>query len=190
MTTYSDACWGSQIGNAIPHNIAIPLFKFRSMSGAILYRMGGPVSWKAIRQDQTALSSCEAEIFATSEGAKITVGVRNLADGFDMAGNPVCDNLAPTLVYNDNAAAVIWANSTTMKNVRHLELRENRTREWVQNGTITVLHVAGKINPSDIFTKEMKDGAHFRRLRDSFMCRLSDFNRITQQIEFQLRRNP
>ena len=25
------------------------------------------------------------------------------------------------------------------------------------------------MNPSDIFIKEMKDGAHFRRLRDSFM---------------------
>ena len=73
-----------------------------------------------------------------------------------------------------------------MKNVRHLELRENCTRELVQNGTINVLHVAGKINPSDIFTKEMKDGTHYRRLRDSFMCRLSDFSRITQKIEFQL----
>ena len=32
-------------------------------------------------------------------------------------------------------------------------------------------------NPSDIFTKEMRDGTHFRRLRDSFMfmSRLSDF---------------
>jgi hypothetical protein len=29
--------------------------------------------------------------------------------------------------------------------------------------------------PADIFTKEMRDGAHFRRLRDSFMSRLSDF---------------
>jgi hypothetical protein len=38
-----------------------------------------------------------------------------------------------------------------------------------------VKHVSGKINPSDIFTKEMRDGMHFRRLRDSFMSRLSDF---------------
>ena len=32
------------------------------------------------------------------------------------------------------------------------------------------IHVKGTCNPSDIFTEEMKDGAHFRRLRDSFSC--------------------
>ena len=56
-----------------------------------------------------------------------------------------------------------------------MELRENSVREWVENKTLNVLHVSGRINPADIFTKEMRDGAHFRRLRDSFMCRLSDF---------------
>ncbi len=47
--------------------------------------------------------------------------------------------------------------------------------EWVQDKTLNVVHVAGKIAPANIFTKEMKDGAHFRRLRDSFMIHLSDF---------------
>ena len=56
-----------------------------------------------------------------------------------------------------------------------MELRENSVREWVENKTLNVLHVSGRINPADIFTKEMRDGAHFRRLRDSFMCRLSNF---------------
>jgi hypothetical protein len=45
----------------------------------------------------------------------------------------------------------------------------------VQNKTINIQHVSGKINPADIFTKEMRDGAHFRHLQDSFMSRLSDF---------------
>ena len=49
-----------------------------------------------------------------------------------------------------------------------------------------VLHVTGKCNPSDICTKEMKDGAHFCRLHDSFMCRLSEFNCITWQQDYQL----
>ena len=40
---------------------------------------------------------------------------------------------------------------------------------------LSVKHVSGKINPSDIFTKKMSDGTHFRRLRDSFMSHLSDF---------------
>ena len=63
----------------------------------------------------------------------------------------------------------------TSKAARHIELRENSVREWIQSKLLTVKHVSGKINPSDIFTKEMRDGMHFRRLRDSFMSRLSDF---------------
>ena len=65
----------------------------------------------------------------------------------------------------------------TSKAAHHIELRENSVREWVQNKTIDIEHVSGKINPADIFTKEMRDGMHFRRLRDSFMSRLSDFVR-------------
>jgi hypothetical protein len=42
-----------------------------------------------------------------------------------------------------------------------MELRENAVREWVHNGILTVLQVIGRVNPADIFTKEMQDGAHF-----------------------------
>jgi hypothetical protein len=37
LTTYSDACWGSQVGNAIQEGIQLPLFKFCSMSSAIFF---------------------------------------------------------------------------------------------------------------------------------------------------------
>ena len=40
-----------------------------------------------------------------------------------------------------------------------MELHENAVREWVQDDYLKGDHVAGKYNPSDIFTKEMKDGA-------------------------------
>jgi hypothetical protein len=63
----------------------------------------------------------------------------------------------------------------TLKAARHIELRKNAVREWVQDKTLKVQHVSGKINPADIFTKEMRDGTHFRQLWDSFMSRLSDF---------------
>jgi hypothetical protein len=49
----------------------------------------------------------------------------------------------------------------TSKAARHIELRKNSIRKWVQDKTLDVLHVAGKLNPADIFTKEMHDGTHF-----------------------------
>ena len=67
------------------------IFKFRSMSGGIVFRNGGPVGWLAERQEHTSLSSCEAEIRATNEGAKLTIALRNLADGFADCGVTLLD---------------------------------------------------------------------------------------------------
>jgi hypothetical protein len=63
----------------------------------------------------------------------------------------------------------------TTKENRHIENRENSICKWVADGTISVSHVSGKFNVSNIFTKEMRDSTNFRRLRDSFMCRSSDY---------------
>jgi hypothetical protein len=63
----------------------------------------------------------------------------------------------------------------TSKAARHIELLENSVREWVQNKSLAVKHVSGKINPSDTFKKEMHDATHFQRVLESFMSRLSDF---------------
>ena len=52
----------------------------------------------------------------------------------------------------------------TSKAACHIELRENSVRQWVQDKTLSVKDVAGKTNLANIFTKEMRDGAHFRRL--------------------------
>ncbi len=55
LTTYSDACWGSQIGNAIREGIQLPLFRFRSMRGAIIFRLGSPITWKMDPHNRTSL---------------------------------------------------------------------------------------------------------------------------------------
>jgi hypothetical protein len=175
LTAYSDACWGSQLGSSVADGTLLPLFKFRSMNGGIIFKNGGPVGWLGERQERTSLSSCEAEIRATNATSKKVVDFRNLSRSVSAAGYPIPDIDSPTLVYNDNAACVQWSYNMTSKAARHIELRENSVREWVQDNTLNVVHVPGKINPADIFTKEMRDGAHFRCLRDSFMSRLSDF---------------
>ena len=66
------------------------------MSGAIIFRSGGPIAWKSVRQDKTSLSSCEAEIRATNEASKLTVSIRNVASGMADLGYPITDALSPT----------------------------------------------------------------------------------------------
>jgi hypothetical protein len=175
LTVYSDACWGSQLGSSVADGTLPPLFKLHSVNGGIIFKNGGPVGWLGERQERTSLSSCEAEIRATNATSKKVVDFWNLSRSISAAGYQIPDIDLPTLVYNDNAACVQWSYSMTSKAARHIELRENSLREWVQDNTLNVVNVPGKVNPADIFTKEMRDGVYFRRLRDSFMSRLSDF---------------
>ena len=145
------------------------------MSGAVVMRSGGPIAWKAERQERTALSSCDAEIRATNMGSRLTVNTRHMISSLSDLGYPISDCKSSTPLFNDNDACVKWCHNMTTKGNRHIENKENSTREWVADGTISISHVSGKSNVSDIFTKEMRDGANFRRLRDSFMCRSSDY---------------
>jgi len=66
---------------------------------------------------------------------------------------------------------------STMYHQRHqtFNLRENQIRERHQASDVCVTHIPGIINPSDIFTKEIKDTAHFRRLRNCMMVSKSAF---------------
>ena len=66
-----------------------------------------------------------------------------------------------TQIFNDNNACVLWSGNMALQAIRHIELRENSVREWAQDKSIKVLHMAGKDNISDIYIKEMRDVAHF-----------------------------
>ena len=170
LTAFSDACWGGQIGNSVPDGTPIEMFKLRSLSGYFICYCGGPISWKSIRQSQTAQSSCEAEIIATNECVKELLGMRLIAADLGMS-----DAKVPTVVYNDNQACVDWSSSLTSKGIKHINLKENKVREAQADEEVLITHIPGVINSSDIHTKEMKDGAHYRRLRDTITVSISNF---------------
>ena len=174
LTSYSDACWGTQFGTAIAPGQEVELFKYRSMSGFIVLRSGGPLAWGAVRQERTSRSSCEAEVRATDECIKEVLSIRTRAEDIGLL-----ESQKATLVYNDNQGCVDWCKNTTTTGMKHLNLRENACRESFQAGDIDIRHIAGKLNVADIFTKELKDSAHFCRLRDAFMMDKSTFTRIT-----------
>jgi hypothetical protein len=175
LSAYSDACWGLQKGKAVAEGTLLPLFKFRSMNGGIIFKNRDPIRWLGKHQEHTSLSSCEAEIWATNTTLKKVVDFRNLSRSVSKSSHTTDGLFSPAVLYNDNDACVKWLHNMTSKVARRIKLHENSIWEWVQDKTLNVVHVAGKINPADIFTKEMKDGAHFCRLRDSFMICLCDF---------------
>jgi hypothetical protein len=104
LTTYSNAYWGSQLGNAVCEGIQLPLFKLPSMSRAIVMHSRGPICWKADRQECTSLSSCKAEIQATNLGLCLTVNTWNMIEHLSSLGYPINNATHPRILYNANDA--------------------------------------------------------------------------------------
>jgi hypothetical protein len=62
ILAYSDAYWGSQIGNAFIEGTLLPLFKLQGMNGGIVFKISGPIGWPGEHQEWTSLSLCVAKI--------------------------------------------------------------------------------------------------------------------------------
>ena len=164
----TDANWGPQdqsVPNSNDEPIYLDLFKSRSMVGHLIW-FGGPLDWVSKRQTYTARSSAQAEIGAVDECTKRIQQIRNILADLDLS-RLYCN--APITIYNDNAAAVQWSHNMTTKGLRYVQIRENAVRESIQDEIIDVEHIGGKLNPSDIFTKEDKDIEHFEKCRNT-MC--------------------
>ena len=130
----------------------------------VIVLSGGPISWKAHKEQRISRSSCEAEIKATDECTKSVQWTRHLLD--DLGACP--DEATP--IYNDNRGCIDWTKGQANKKLRHMNIREFAVREAVQEfHEVDPRHMSGKLNPSDIFTKEHKSDQIFRELRDSFM---------------------
>jgi hypothetical protein len=128
------------------------------MNCGIIIKNGGPIGWLGKCQERTSLSSCEAEIWGTNATSKKVMDFCNLSHSIFESGHTIDGLSSPMVLYNNIDACVKWLHNMTSKVDRHIELRENSIQEWVQDKTLNDVHVAGKINPAKIFTKEMKDG--------------------------------
>ena len=159
----SDANWGAQDQSTqFTPNTTLELFKSRSISGHIL-TLHGPLHWSSKRQSITARSSAESEIYATDECCKDILYLSQIIHDLNLQHDLLNKT---THIYNDSMACVHWTKNRTTRSIRHIQLRENAIREAVQNGTISVHHVPGTSNPSDILTKEDRDPTHYTTLRD------------------------
>ena len=63
----------------------------------------------------------------------------------------------------------------TTKGLRYIQIRVNAVREAVQNKIVQVLHIAGNVNNTDLFTKENRDTKHFTFIRDMLIQDVPSF---------------
>jgi hypothetical protein len=127
----------------------------------VVFKNGGPLDWLSECQDCSSLSSCKPKICATSATSKKVVDLRNICQSFTKLGFPISNLDRPTIIYFDNNACIWWYRNMTSKAAQHIEFCKNSVYGWVQDKMVSVKHVVGKVNPADIFTKEMQDGMHF-----------------------------
>jgi hypothetical protein len=163
LLAFADANWGPQDASkpSTEFTREISLDETKSICGHILFFGGSPVFWASHKEKRTSGSSCEAEIKATNSCTKSILWFRHILSDLNLL-----QSSSPTPLYNDNQGAVNWSKTTSTKGMRHVNIQENIVRESIHVfKDITVSHIPGPCNPSDIFTKEFKSDETFRLVR-------------------------
>ena len=120
----------------------------RSVTGFVIYLRGVPVSWKSRGQKSVTLSSTEAEFVALSEAAKEIKFIVQILESMKMKVE------LPIIVRVDNVGAIgLSKNLSTSQRTKHIDVRYNFVREFVEDEFIKIIFVKSKENHADIFTK-------------------------------------
>ena len=142
LTGYSDASWADDQTDR------------RSTQGYGFTLGGGLISWRSTRSSSTALSSCEAELYAGTMAAQEARWLTYLLACFDIPPKEC-------LLHIDNKSTIQLAKDPVFHSrSKHIELRYYFLRDMVLQGHIRLRHVPTEQNLADIFTKSLGRQAH------------------------------
>ena len=131
-----------------------------STSGWVVQWQGAALHWGSRKQQCIALSTCEAEIIALSEGAKDMVYFRKLVAGLD------APEQGPSPLSTDSQSARdVSYNPQHHDRMKHVQRRHFFVRDMVESFELEVPFVRTADNIADMFTKAMKNANDFHRLR-------------------------
>jgi hypothetical protein len=135
----------------------------RSVSGYVVLYNGTPVSWYSGLQSVVALSTCEAEYVALTEGCR-EVGYLKQLMGF-LREPADC----PVEIREDNQGTIDLSNNPVHhKRTKHIDVKYHYVRRAQENGTVNVVKVHTDHNRADIMTKATT-APTFRRHVDALM---------------------
>jgi hypothetical protein len=147
LTGYCDASYADDIDTR------------KSTTGFFFELNKGPISWKSKRQRSVALSTCEGEYMALSDGSKECVWLRRLLSNLDVP-------LGSTTLFEDNQGAIaLVANPLSTRRSKHIDVRYHYIRQCVAEGHIVVTYLQTDDMIADLLTKPLPV-ATFKRLRD------------------------
>lgn len=136
LVGYSDSDWAQSIDD-------------RKSTSGYVFKLSGPISWRAKKQPTVALSSCEAEYMALTETFKEEIYLTNLL----MAFNTTIDH---TLIFCDNQGTISLAhNPVQHQRSKHIDIRHHFIREHLQSHNCHLKYVRSGDNPADALTKSL-----------------------------------
>ncbi|BFG26329.1 hypothetical protein CerSpe_126030 [Prunus speciosa] len=135
------------VSGYVDSDYAGDLDKRRSTTGYVFICGGGPISWRAVLQSVSALSTTEAEYMALTEASKEAVWLKRLAKEFGIAQDLV-------VIQSDSQSAIhLVKNQAFHGRSKHIDVRYHRIRDWVNDGDIVIRKVHTNENASDCLTK-------------------------------------
>lgn len=136
----------------------------RSTSGYVFLVNDCPISFKTKKQTSTALSSCEAEVPASSLAAAEAVWLSDvLSDlGYTLK--------SPVTLWQDNHGSIAFSSSEVEHSkMKHIALRENFICELMRDGFLESQYVKSQDNVADFFTKPL-GYLKFQKFRAKLSC--------------------
>jgi hypothetical protein len=97
-----------------------------------------------------SLSSTQAEVEALVELVKEITWFQGFLESIDITIK------LPTSLYTDNQSAIALSDEGNhLRRSKHYVVRTAYLREQVEAGNISINHIAGTENPTDLFTKAL-----------------------------------
>jgi hypothetical protein len=124
----------------------------KSSQGYIMKLFGGPIAWRANKQDTVTTSSTEAELLALSQTAKETIYLSRLMKALSLELDE------PLTIECDNRQTIRLLVQESMKlqtKLRHVDIHSHWLRQEVQRGSITITWQETKKMIADGLTKAL-----------------------------------
>jgi hypothetical protein len=131
----------------------------KSISGHTIFLTGNLIAWGSKKQQTTALSSCEAEMYALVEGVKELIYIQNLIRDLGIT-------VARTRVWVDNQGTIDFVNNDgPSRRMKHIDIRVHFVKEHVQAGDFELIKIASAENIADGLTKSLNK-VKFREFKE------------------------
>ena len=150
------AGFADMIFGAVDASFAMDPITRRSHAGFVTFCNHGLVSWRSKLQSIVTLSSAEAEYVALADFICEVKYLRELARGLGFG------QTEPTLIYEDNRAAILTAEveCSAGGRLRHVDIKYRFTTEAIRNGEVRIRYIPTNLQFADIMTKALVPKKH------------------------------